>query len=157
VRSSRRIWPAAFSLVEVIIALGIFLTGVIAVIALISASAGRSRESMDSIIAYGMAERIRSEIISHYGAALPNPSAGSPLRLVAARSGDDVRVEASDGREAYYVIEVIAPSAGELARDPARGTVGVEVTVRWPYRSPGAMAANPSPRNSAHYPLLILR
>ena len=148
----------AFSLVEVVIALGIFATGVIVIIALISSSASRSRESMDSKVAYGMAERIRSEIISNAGAALPTLSSGTPLQLVGSRDGSDVRVDVNDGRDAYFLIEVSPATPTELVRDPARGTVGAEINVEWPFRPPGATAASSNGnRNSVRYHLLIRR
>lgn len=154
----RRLSWAAFSLVEVVIALGIFATGVIVIIALISSSASRSRESMDSKVAYGMAERIRSEVISNAGTALPTLSSGTPLQLVGSRDGDDVRVDTNDGRDAYFLIEVAPATATELLRDPSRGTIGAEINVAWPYRPPGAAtASNTTARNSVHYQLLIRR
>lgn len=148
----------AFSLVEVVIALGVFSTGVIVVIALITSGASRSRESMDSKIALGLSERIRSEVISYFGQDLPTFSSGEPLRLVSSRTGDDVRVEVNDGRDAYFLVELVPIGSGELIRDANRGTVGADVTVYWPYRPPGTVNVDvEAAKNSVRYQLMFLR
>jgi hypothetical protein len=148
----------AFSLVEVVIALGVFSTGVIVVIALITSGASRSRESMDSKIALGLSERIRSEVISYFGQDLPTFSSDEPLRLVSSRVGDDVRIEAGDGRDAYFLVELMPLGSDELLRDANRGTVGADVTVHWPYRPPGTVNIDvEAAKNSVRYQLMFLR
>jgi len=154
----KRRGAAAFTLVEVIVALGILAATVTSLVTLLAAGsraaadlAARTRAAhLDGAVVLEL-ERLRDAASAENEStrldALANliaagDSAGGPLRLVASRAGlVAVRESAVDRAalaippgERFYLVEVRLASGG-LAHKPGDGSVVVTATVRWPYTS----------------------
>lgn len=146
----------AFSLIEVVVALGLLAVTVVTVLAL-QGSIGRSvAEVSDHYRASQLADAIdlelrrlrdlplpdgRPERLGALSILIPPEGSDHPLRLVAPREGSRVlrEAEADDPvnglplRDRYYLIEVRQQPA-PLAYTPGAGYLAVAVTVKWPFQ-----------------------
>lgn len=139
--------PRGFSLVEVVIALGVTSVVVIGVLALLPSLIGRSSAASDAERALGMADAITSEIQRigqqrGYGSlgSLPPPNENRDvgLLLVAARDSAGVRELGSsnpDGGDEYFLIEIRAHSTAPFVYNPSAAYLVLSARVSWPYRS----------------------
>lgn len=153
----RPVSARAFSLVEVIIAVGLFALAVTAVLGLLPPLTRQAAETADRLAAQRLPDAVKVELGrlaagSFDGLAAQLPMMGTPLGnglpLVATRDGS--RLQARDfrpptsGRIAeageYFLVECWRFPAGTLAYDPAQSALAVLVRVSWPYRQPGAAA-----------------
>ena len=170
----RRSRFGAFSLVEVVAAIGILAVALIAVLGLIVATVRSGGEIADADALARLSENIQGELErlqASLGLAgmtdliVPGGS-GRPLCLVATRSGQ--RVRCADGaspaadrslndpvlpgianRDRYFLIEISQSPGLEAA--PASGFLAVSARITWPYQlpmgppTPGATARDVDP------------
>ena len=137
----------AFSLLEVVIAVGIFATAVVTLLALLPATLRESADSLDTQIALRLPGAIETELrrqvatqgFDALAARIPimNASPDHGELLVATHQGDDVRRLAAGEnpvRDQYFLIELQRFGSGSLAYDPAGAVLALNVRVSWPYR-----------------------
>ena len=149
----------AFSLIEVVVALGILAVTLVAVLGLLASSTRPAGEIADVHVAARLGENIQDELerlkdglgLDGLAAIVPAGGSAAPLQLVATRDGR--RVLRADGavpaaghalnepvqpgianRDRYYLAEVTQQL--DLPYAPAAGFLAVSVRVTWPYRLP---------------------
>lgn len=141
-----------FSLVEVVIAVGVMGVAATAVLALLPLLARQATESADLLTAQQLPDAVRIELRRRAMGSLPSLAAGLPALvdsegdgfvLVAPRDGGRVLAEMDAGTalaEAarYFRIDVSRFASGPMAFAPDRNALVVWVRVSWPYRLPGA-------------------
>jgi hypothetical protein len=159
---SRSVLRRAFSLVEVVIATGVFALAVTAVLGLLPALTRQSSDSGDSLTAQRLPDSIRLELqrLSATGGfdALANsaPIMSAPLldglTLVAPRDGARLhslvylppppggRIQSS---EQYFLVEVWRFNRVPLSYDPLSAVLPLYARVSWPYRVPGSADVTP--------------
>ena len=158
-----------FSLLEVVMAVGVLALAVIALLAFLAASGGVANELADAQVAASLGEPVQAELerlraaigLDGLAAAVPPAGSPAPLRLLATRDGR--RVLRADGagaaadrplddsvlagiahRDRYFLIEVTRQL--DLPEAPDAGFLAVSALVRWPFNlpagaaTPGAMA-----------------
>lgn len=147
----------AFSLVEVILAVGIFAASIVAVIGLMSPMTKRVEDVLDAEVASRLSNTIESELqrLGFAWAATTVPAAGAeaaPIRLFADASASRIRLSgaAADAplrgvdepgiaeRDRYFLIEVRQLAAPFAYVDGVSGSVAVQSRVTWPYQVPAA-------------------
>ncbi|WP_438483092.1 prepilin-type N-terminal cleavage/methylation domain-containing protein [Oleiharenicola lentus] len=145
----------AFSLIEVVLAVGIFAVAVVAVLAMLPALTRQSIEAEDSLVAQRLPDSIRVELqrlvaVGGFDALATHvPIMAAPLiggfEIVGNRDGSRVHaqthlVPASSltipDAERYFLIEAWRFNSGTLAYDSAAAMIALEVRVSWPYRVP---------------------
>jgi len=148
-----------FSLVEVVIAIGIFGGSIAVIFALLPAIGGRAVASSDSLVAQRLPESLRSELGRLAGTGgfdalatripIANSSLPDGLALVAARDGSRLHSrdyfppgsdEALREEEQFFLVEVWRFSDAPLAYDPMGAVLPVMARVTWPHRVPGSEA-----------------
>lgn len=155
----RVISSTAFSLIEVVIAVGVFASGIVVLLALLPAMLQRSADSGDTLTALRFPDAIRSELlaiggvnpVSNIGGKLADleTSTDGKLRLVAAHDGTDVRELGIDSRDKYFLIEVFRFPSGQLAFNAAAPVLAMQVRVSWPFQPLGAIALSPPEARSS--------
>lgn len=164
----------AFTLLEVIIAVGLFVTAVTAVIGLIAGLSKQGAETDDVLSAQQLPEPLKVELSRLAATGLEVladrvPVMGSPmaggLALVAAR--DAARVDSLEylpvpgsikADEQYYLVECWKFPSEPLRFDRQKAFLALYVRVSWPYRLPGAAAPTaPTDRNQATFTLSLNR
>ncbi|MBA3848789.1 MAG: hypothetical protein C0502_02180 [Opitutus sp.] len=152
----------AFTLLEVVIALGVFAVGVVGVLALLPALARESAEAGDGRIARGFPAALHAELrrLADSGGfdslaartTTLNPRLTGGLAFVASRSGTEVQsldyLPPSGERipEAghYFLIEVWRFPSPPLAYAAGGAVLPLHVQVSWPHRTPGNAAVVPA-------------
>lgn len=149
-----RTGPRAFSLVEVVIAVGIFAIAIVSVLLVLPTLARRTAETGDALTAQGLPDAIRSELrrlaasgFDGFAASVPVMTAAGTegYRMMAARDGLRLMsVTEDDGElaedERYFAIELWRFSAPPLAFVNGQGgALAVHVRISWPHRLPGAL------------------
>ncbi len=150
--------PRAFSLVEVIIAVGLFAAVVTTVIALLPALTRQGAVTVDTLSAERLPDALKVEL-SRLAATggfdalagqvpLMTSSVGNALTLVATR--DAARLHARDylppvtgvisDDEQYFLIECGRFPDEPLRYDSQKHYLALAVRVFWPYRLPGSTA-----------------
>jgi len=159
----------AFTLLEVVVAIGILAVTLIAVFGLLAASTRPAGVIADTQVAAHLGENIQDELerlkaglgLDGLAAIVPLGGSAAPLQLVATRDGR--RVLRADGsapaagnslndplrrgianRDRYYLAEVTQQL--DLPYAPGAGFLAVSVRVTWPYRLP---AGPPTPEATA--------
>ncbi|MGA2444908.1 MAG: hypothetical protein ABSG50_05685 [Opitutaceae bacterium] len=149
----------AFTLIEVIAAIGILAVTLVAMFGLLAATARPAGESIDIRVAARLGENIQDELerlkaglgLAGLAAMVPTGGSTTPLQLVATRDGR--RVLRADGaapaaghalndpvqpgianRDRYYLAEVTQQL--DLPYASGAGFLAVSVRVTWPYRLP---------------------
>ncbi len=145
-----------FSLVEVVIAVGIFAVAIVSVLLVLPTLARQTAESADVLVAQGLPDAIRSEMRRLAAGGFDGFAANVPVmtgdvtegyRLAAAREGVRVSSLVEDNGELvaderYFAIELWRFAAPPLAFVNAQsGALAVHVRVSWPERVPGAPRA----------------
>ncbi len=147
----------AFSLVEVIIATGIFAASVTVVIALLPALARQGGESVDSLAAQRVPDLLRNEL-TRLGAAGVDALAGQ-IPVMPAALADGFALVADREAARLHSRDYLPPVTGQIATDeqyfliecwrfpdeplrfePTKGFMALMVRVSWPHRLPGAGA-----------------
>jgi prepilin-type N-terminal cleavage/methylation domain-containing protein len=146
----------AFSLIEVVIAVGVVSVGVVVTLGLLAGMSRQSADADDLQTATQMTGAITAELaglarqpgFDALVTSIPVMAAGADqgLLFVAARDGTDLRLLAAGegaGREHYFLIEVRRFPAGPLSYTPGAAVLPLSVRVSWPYRAggPGALPA----------------
>jgi len=158
----RRIFSVrAFSLIEVIVAVALFASSVVVVLALLPALTRRGAETTDRLVAQRLPDAIQVELTR---LAAPGfdvlagrmPLMGAPpengLAMVSTRDGSRLQalddLPPTDGRmpeqAQYYLIECWRFPDGPLQYDVAQSAMALTVRVSWPYRQPGTTATTPA-------------
>ncbi len=144
--------PKAFSLVEVIIAVGVFAAGVGAVVMLLSSLTRAAGESVEHHTAQQLTDALRVELTRVAGVegfdslAGSLPEIGAPLpagrQFVATRDGlvlHSVDQVPSQGQiaesEQFFLIECWKYSTEPLRPSGTKAFLATYVRVSWPYRS----------------------
>lgn len=154
----------AFTLVEVVVAIGVFALTIVAVVGLLAPVNRSVAEVSDSDRAAQLGDPIQTELVrlrdaesgdrlaafhqAHFGGGR------AVLQLVASRQGPHaVIVTAADNdpltgqppgiirRDRYFLIEV-REATGALAYTSGSGFVAMTATIRWPYQVPTGAGAN---------------
>ena len=152
----------AFSLIEVIIAVGVFSVAVVVILAMLPTMSRSTADSADGLVAQSLADSARVELTRLVDGggfdALANrlPEMAAPLvdglSLVAPRDGrrlysPDYLPPPAVGQlpqaEHYFLVEVWRFNQPPLRFDPAAAVLAVYVRVSWPYMNPGAASATP--------------
>ncbi len=152
----------AFSLVEVVIAVGIFATATAVILALLAPLTRQAAASADTLTALRLPDAIRREMerVAVRGgldalAHQTRPMAASlpaTLTLVAAREATRIQSlsylppPAADRivlEDQFFMIEAWTFSMAPLAFDPGGAVLALHVRVSWPYFTPGTTTATP--------------
>jgi len=154
---------AGFSLIEVVLAAGIFAVAVTVMLALLPALTRQSAESADALVAQGLPDSLRVELRrlaanDFNGLANTIPVMGTPLEngllFVASRDGSRLHSAsylspATSGlipqEQRYFAIEVWRFNQGSLQFDGTGSVLAVHVRVSWPYHNPGVTISTPLP------------
>lgn len=149
-----------FSLVEVIIAVGIFAAAVAVVLALLPSLTRQAAGSADTLTALRLPGAIRTELqrvavaggfdlLAGQTKATPQPDT---LTLAASRDATRIQslsylpppvTEQMTRSEQFFQIEVWSFNSAPLAFDPNGTVLALHVRVSWPYYTPGSAAATP--------------
>jgi prepilin-type N-terminal cleavage/methylation domain-containing protein len=147
----------AFSLIEVIVAVGIFGGAVAVAIGLAAGLSRQSADAVDSLAAQRLADAIKVEL-NRVAAGNFDPLAGAVpvmdaaltngLALVATRDGAEVETLAYlppaasriSPEQRYYYIECWRFVGEPLRYDSQKAWLALHVRVSWPYRVPGSAA-----------------
>lgn len=139
----------AFSLVEVVIALGVATTALVTVLALLPGLLRQRADARHAMVAAGLPDALTIELrrlggadVRSVGTAAAEFDAdSSPLRLVAALDGSDLRGLADDARGKFFLIELHRfPPGSPLAFDAASTVVVLQARISWPFRPDGSAA-----------------
>lgn len=152
----------AFSLIEVVLAVGVFAIAIVVILALLPPLSRQAADSADALVAQSLPDNVRVELtrLASGGGfdALANrlPVMSAPLvdglLLVAARdarclySADYLPPPAAGQlprSEQYFLVEVWRFNQPPLRFDPTSAVLAVFVRVSWPYQNPSAPSATP--------------
>ena len=152
---------AAFSLLEVVIAAGIFAVAVTVMLALLPALTKQNIETSDTLVAQRLPDNLRLELrrleegnFNALVAAFPMMAAPleNGLPFVAARDGSRLHSAnylpptidslIAEG-ERYYAIEVWQFNQGPLRYNASAAVIAIHVRVSWPYFNPGSPTPTP--------------
>lgn len=138
-----------FSLIEVVLAVGIFATVIVSVIGLLGPTVQSVREVIDSTVAARLADGVDAELRRVGFAGVVTATAGNAIiPLVATVDGSRIVREADAGNaptatppgipidDRYYLVEVrraVSPTynAGDAS-------IVLTIRVSWPYQQPGS-------------------
>ena len=159
---SRRHTLGGFSLLEVIIAVGIFGAAVTVMLGLLPALTRQAGTTADTLAVVRLPDGVRLELqrvaavggfVALVGRTTPM-LAPLPPTLTLAAGREATRVQALDylppitadllpvGHR-YFHIEVWRFTEAPLAYDPGGGVLALHVRVSWPYFTPGSASATP--------------
>ena len=175
-RARRRQTPG-FSLVEVIIAVGIFAAAVAVMLALLPSLVRQAAASADSLTAGRLPDGIRLELqrlattggFNNLAGQTTPMAAPLPATLMLAAPRDATRVQslgylppsAADQitpDQRFYLIEAWTFNSSPLAFDPAAAVLPLHVRVSWPYCTPGSTTPTPpADRESVTFNVAINR
>ena len=167
---------AGFSLIEVVLAAGIFAVAVTMMLALLPALTRQSAESADALVAQGLPDRLRVELRrlaanDFNGLANTIPVMGVPLKngllFVASRDGSRLHSanylppatsQSLPQEQRYFAIEAWRFNQGTLQYDGPASVLVVHVRVSWPAYNPGSTAVTPlADRSQFTFPIAINR
>lgn len=150
----------AFSLVEVVIAVGLFAGAITAVLALLPSVSRQGGETGDAMAAARLPDALRVELarLGAQGfdslaaqAPIMGPSAGGGLAFVATR--DAARLHSRDylppavggiaEADQFFLLECWRFPTEPLAYHAAKHSLALVVRVSWPYRLPGVAGVVP--------------
>jgi hypothetical protein len=147
----------AFSLIEVVIAVGVAATGLVVVLALLPGLLQQNSGARHAHTALGLPDAVTIELrrmavsgFSSFGARAGEFTAeSSPLQLVAAEDGTDLRdASANDGRPAFFLIELHRfPAGSPLSYNASVPFLALQARISWPYRPTGALASEVAREN----------
>lgn len=145
----RRLRHHGFSLVEVVIAIGIVAGAVAVILRLLPTIARETADSADAQTAIRMAGSVESQLQSEAATGLGGLAGLIPVmqsdpdvgrHYVADRDGVDLRIDpaGNDGKGQYFLVVVRRYQSGALAYDGQGAFLAVNVVISWPYRLPTA-------------------
>ena len=150
-----------FSLIEVVVAAGIFAVAVTVMLALLPALTRQSVESADALVAQGLPDRLRVELkrlaandFSGLAGAIPvmGTLLDNGLLFVASRDGSRLHSvgylppatsQLIPQEQRYFAIEAWRFNQGALQFDGTGSVLVVYVRVSWPVSNPGSAAVTP--------------
>jgi hypothetical protein len=149
----------AFSLLEVVIAIGVFAGAIAVILSLLPALGAQAASSRDALAAQRLPDALRIELqrlaanggFDALASRVPgaNESRENGLGFVASR--DAARLHARDylvpetpavlpSAEQFFLVEVWRLSSGPLHFDAGGDVLPMSARVSWPYRAPGVSA-----------------
>lgn len=146
----------AFSLMEVVIAAGIFAVAVTVMLALLSSLTRQNTDSVDSLVAQRLPDALRLELkrlaasdFNGLAGAVPVMSAPLDNGLVFVSSRDGSRLHSVNHlppaaslripqEQRYFAVETWRFNSGALQYDGNASVLVVYVRVSWPYYNPGS-------------------
>jgi prepilin-type N-terminal cleavage/methylation domain-containing protein len=160
--SSRRYQTPGFSLIEVIIAVGIFAVAVSAMLGLLPALTRQAATSADTLNASRLSDAIRVELrrlalagsFDSLVAQVQPLATPLPATLLFAATRDTANLHALEyqppasaeqipAEAQYFLIEAWRFVDAPLAFEAGGVVLALHVRVSWPYRVPGALAVTP--------------
>lgn len=150
--------PRGFSLVEVVIAVGVFAVAVTAILAVLPSVTRQNAEFADRMVAQRLPAALHTELArlaatSGYdvlATSVPvmTTSLDAGLSFVATRDGSSLGAISSSGAdipvdERYFQIETWRFDRVPLTYDASGAVLALFVRVTWPYRLPGSADATP--------------
>ncbi len=165
---------SGFSLLEVLIAVGLFATSVAVVLGLIAALSRQGTDATASLAAQRLPDALKVELTRLAGANLDSlagqiPPMSAPLTggidFVASRDAsriDSVGYPPVTGplpaAEQYYYVECWRFPGDPLRFDSQQGFLALQVRVSWPYHLPGVvLATNLADRSQLTFTLALNR
>lgn len=150
----------AFSLVEVVIAVGIFAVSIAVIVGLLPTLTRQTADAAELRVAQALPEAVTAEIRRLAGTSLDSfagslPTMSTPLQggyaFVANRDGSRLHAVASPpatremlpSAEQYFFVEAWKFSQASLAFSSTSSVLPLYVRVTWPYHNPGAATATP--------------
>jgi hypothetical protein len=153
----------SFSLVEVILAVGVFATAIAVILALLAPLTRQAAASADMLTALSLPDAIHTELRRLAGVGGFDALAGqakpmdaslpATLLLVAPRDGACVQSlnylppPAADHvarSDQFFMIEAWTFNQAPLAFDPSGTMLALHIRVSWPCFTPGAVSATPA-------------
>lgn len=148
----------AFSLIEVIIAVGLFAASVSVIIALLPALARQGGAAADALAAQRLPDALQGELARLHAAGFEsladqNPIMNGPLTggLAFVADREAARLHSRDylppvagllpEGEQYFLVECWRFPDEPLRFDVQKGSLALAVRVSWPYRLPGSSTA----------------
>lgn len=169
----RRNVTAAFSLIEVVLAVGVCAGAIVTILALLPMLARDAADAADLRAAQQMSGALETELrriatvrgVDAWASAVPPLSTplSAGFALVGARDGISVKAAnetAGDPpqEDQYFLIEVYRFSHPPMAHATEGGVLPLYARVSWPYRARGAGAPTlPRDRRSCEFTLAINR
>jgi hypothetical protein len=165
----------AFSLLEVIIAVGLFVSSAVVIIGFIAALSRQGADSADTLAAQKLPEPLRVELARLAGSDLEALAAQIPVMsapltdgLAFAATREATGVEslaylppANDripAAEQYYLVECWKFQDEPLRFDAQKVFLALQVRVSWPYRLPGvADPTEPGDRSQITFTMSLTR
>jgi type II secretory pathway pseudopilin PulG len=139
-----------FSLVEVVLAVGIFTASIVVVLSLLPSLVAQSADSADRLVAQRLTDAIRIELDRHAVAvgfdalAATIPVMSAPLEngwpLVVSANGLRIEPAGSGGianEDQYFLVEIWRFPQAPLSYDPASAVLPLYARISWPYRLRG--------------------
>jgi len=163
-----------FTLLEVIIAVGLFVSAVTVVIGLMAGLSRQGADANDVLAAQRLPEPLKLELARLASSGLDSladrvPVMASPLAggLALAGARDAARVDSLEylpvadpipAGEQYYLVECWKFPSEPLRFDGQKAFLALYVRVSWPYRLPGATAPTaPADRSHVTFTLSLNR
>jgi prepilin-type N-terminal cleavage/methylation domain-containing protein len=161
-----------FSLIEVVIAVGIFAVAVIGLVGFLPMLARESTEASDASVAAHLPAALESELgrliaLQGFGAfadAVPlmEASAMNGMSFVASRDGAALASVASPAvavpdDDQYFRLDVSRFNAPPLVFEHAGAVLALYVRVSWPYRVPGSGPTEVQNRTETGWTLALTR
>lgn len=158
---SHRDRGAGFTLIEVVIATGIFAVAVTTVVALLSALTRQSGASREALTAQHLPEAVQIELrrltdgdFNGFAGSVPVMTAplANGFSLVATREGNRLHAAAHPPpvaalqvpqAERYFLVELWRFNQPPLSYDGTAAFLAVHVRISWPYYNPGSPAPTP--------------
>jgi hypothetical protein len=164
-----------FSLLEVIIAAGLFAGSVAVIIALLAVLSRQAAETTESLTARGLPDAVKIELdrlaasgFDLLATRIPVMTAPLPdgLPLVASRDGREAQSLAYlppatarfSAAEQFYFVECWTFPDEPLRFNSSKASLAIHVRISWPYRLPGLSAPVPlAGRNQLGFAVAINR
>ena len=150
-----------FSLIEVVIALALFSTSVVVILALLGSVAGRSKEVAESAVALNLPAAVESALRTKGNntiAGIRSFIDGANPHLIANYQGSQINVGSGNEDkfvDAYFRIDFSEMDATEID-SISELMVPLLVTVSWPYKSVGSTSPTKlGDRSSVSFTLAI--
>jgi len=152
----------SFSLIEVVIAVGVFAVAVVTILSLLPALSRQAGDSADTLVAQGLVDRVHVEL-SRLAASGGFDALANRLPVMSAPLVDGLKLVAAHDASVLYSPDYLPPAAGArlsqtehyflleawrfdqppLRYDPTSSMLAAYVRVSWPWWNPGATSTTP--------------